>query len=120
MHPVGRFFVDRQFVHGLSFFEIIIRMSNPEHPNDYAEDIDAVLHCLERAMGTCVLLLDSGGCRRGRSLCDDEIGVETACPGQILRWYISSGIPDYAFAGHHILFESPIQRSSVENELEVD
>lgn len=42
---------------------------------------------LEKAMGACMLLLDSGGCRWGRSLCDDEMGVETMCPGQAMRRY---------------------------------
>lgn len=95
-------------------------MNDSEYHEGIAQDTDMVRDRLEKIMGACMLLLDSGGCRWGRSLCDDEIGVETACPGQMMRWYIRSGISDDAFAGHHVLLESPIQRGGVENELEVD
>ena len=60
-------------------------MSNLEHSEGHIQETDGVDTSLEKAMATCALLLFAGGCRWGRSLCDDEIGVETGCPGQIMR-----------------------------------
>lgn len=95
-------------------------MSNPEHSEGYTQDIDTFRSCLERAMGSCTLLLRLGGCRWGRSLCDDEIGVETECPGQIMRRYIRSGISDDAFSGHHVFFERPVESAGIEDNFEID
>ncbi len=40
---------------------------------------------LAAAMLTC-RLVSMQGCDGQRSLCDDEFGVMTDCPGQMMRW----------------------------------
>ena len=52
--------------------------SNEEQPSSH-------LARLAAAMLSC-RLVSPEGCDARKSLCDDEFGVMTDCPGQMMRW----------------------------------
>ena len=52
--------------------------SGDEEPRPY-------LDLLAAAMLTCWRVKEDG-CDRYRSLCNDEFGIMTECPGQMMRW----------------------------------